>query len=113
MSNYLISKIVLSELEWGFEKSDHASVLTSIQLGLDAPIGPGLTKVNSAVLDDPINLAKGKSGLNEMLSQMPNEWNPHMKLEFVKVSIRSTITNLVGRIRKELRNDIMEHENTP
>ena len=58
-------------------------------------IGPGLTKVNSTVLEDANNVAIIKSGLNNMLGQIPADWNPHMKLEFVKVAIRSTIANLV------------------
>ena len=47
-----------------------------------------------------------------MLGQMSDDWNPHMKLEFVKVAIRSTIASLVGKNRKELRNEIDEHEKT-
>ena len=110
MSNYLVSRITNSSLDWGFEKSDHSSVKISLDLGVDVPTGPGLTKVNSTVLDDAINVAKVISSLNIMLSKMPADWNPHVKLEFVKVAIRSSIADLVGKNRKELRNQIDEND---
>ena len=47
-----------------------------------------------------------------MISQIPADWNPHMKLEFIKVSIRSVTANLVGRNRKELKIEIDVLENT-
>ena len=47
-----------------------------------------------------------------MLSQIPTDWDPHKKLEFVKVAIRSIISGLVGRNRKELKNEIDELEVT-
>ena len=52
------------------------------------------------MLEDANNVAIIKSGLNNMLGQIPADWNPHMKLEFVKVAIRSTIANLVGKKQK-------------
>ena len=48
------------------------------------------------MLDDPISLAEAKSELTEMLSQVPNYWNPHMVLDFMKVIIRSVLAGLVG-----------------
>ena len=38
---------------------------------------PGLTKVNSLVLDDPGKLAIVKSELANMISQIPLDWDLH------------------------------------
>ena len=44
------------EVNYGFEQSDHAAVLIEMYLNQDIEIGPGLTKVNTAVLNDQTNL---------------------------------------------------------
>ena len=72
--------------------------------------GPGLTRINSAILDNPTNLAKIKQDLMELLDQIPVCWDPHKKLEFMKVSIRTAISGCVGRDRKELKVEIEELE---
>ena len=48
--------------------------------------------------------------LNVMLAQIPNEWNPHQRLEFFKMAIRTTMAEAVGRDRGELRRSISEIE---
>ena len=59
------------------------------------------------------NLIIVKRELTDMLSQIPNDWDSHKRLEFVKVAIRSIIAGLVGRNRKELKYEIDELESTP
>ena len=44
------------EVKYEFEQSDHAAVLIEMYLNQDIEIGPGLTKVNTAVLNDQTNL---------------------------------------------------------
>ena len=73
---------VNSVLDQGYEKSDHASVMVGLHIGDETSMGPGLTKVNSLVLDDPDNLAIVKSKLANMISQIPLDQDPHTKLEF-------------------------------
>ena len=94
MLNYLVSKILKSELEWGFEKSDHASLKVCLQIGVCSD----WSRSDQSKLAN--NVAIIKSGINNMLGQIPADWNPHMKLKFVKVAIRSTIANLVEKKQK-------------
>ena len=61
-------------------------------------------------MDNPSALALARTNLVNILSQIPSDWNPHQSLEYMKVSIRSVISDLVGRHRKELRNEIAEAE---
>ena len=55
------------------------------------------------------NLIIVKRELTDMLSQVPNDWDPHKRLEFVKVAIRSIIAGLKGRNRKELKNETRKY----
>ena len=71
MSTYLVSKVSNSGLDWGYEISDHAFVMINLHIGDDTSMGPGLTRVNSSVLNDPDNLSTVKSELTKMIGQMP------------------------------------------
>jgi exonuclease III len=110
ISRYLISKISNVETDWAFEQSDHASVTVEINIDQEIKVGPGLTRINSIILEDPVILERVRRELKEMLNQIPQNWNPHDKLEFMKVAIRSVISANVGFNRKELNNEIKDLE---
>ena len=44
------------EVSYGFELSDHADVMVEMHINEDIEVGPGLTKVNSSVFNNPVNL---------------------------------------------------------
>jgi hypothetical protein len=73
-------------------------------------MGPGLTRVNNSALDDPYKLVVAKEEIKELLAQIPEDWDPHKKLEFLKVVIRSVLAGLVDRSRKELKQEIKKLE---
>ena len=43
-------------MDWAFEQLDHASVTVGMYLKEKVIMGPGLTRINSSVLDDLIAL---------------------------------------------------------
>ena len=98
------------ELDWALEQSDHASVLIVLSLVEEDPIGPGLTRVNGQILEDPSILASARLEIGTLMDQVPEDWNPHQTLEYMKVCISSVISGLVGRNRKELKCEIEELE---
>jgi hypothetical protein len=49
--------------------------------------GPGIVKVNSKILDDPVVVLQIGTAIEEMMSQSDDSWNPHARLEFLKVAI--------------------------
>ena len=110
VSQYLTSRITRVEVSYSFEQSDHAAVMVEMHVNEDIKVGPGLTKVNSAVLSDPAQLLAVKAEISEMMGQIPVEWDPHQRLEFFKVAIRTTVSEAVGRDRGELRKSIAEIE---
>ena len=54
-------------MDWAFEQSDHASVAVGMYLKEEVTMGPGLTRINSSELDDPIAVLGVKSDLRVML----------------------------------------------
>ena len=79
------------KVAWAFEQSDHASLLINMRINENIVIGPRLTRINLLILDDLNNLNMAKARINEMLDQAHNNWDPHMRLEFFKVAIRSVL----------------------
>jgi hypothetical protein len=45
-------------------------------------MGPGLTRVNVSVLDDPCKLVFAKEKIKELLAQIPGDWYPYKRLEY-------------------------------
>ena len=109
-SVYLSSRIIKVKTDWAFEQSDHASVYEEIYINEEANAGPGLTKVNSNILENPSYLKLAISEINNLLAQIPVDWDPHKSLEYMKMAIRSVISDLVGKNRKETRKEIEELE---
>ena len=110
VSKDLSSRIKKAKTEWAFEKSDHAAVKITLVQESEPRRGPGITKVNTRILEDPKVAADVEKEIEEMMKQTDNTWNPHAKLEFLKVAIRSTIANKVMKVRRGLKEDIQDLE---
>ncbi len=101
ISSELSNKVISSEVDWAFEKSDHAAVKTTINIQTEIRKGPGIVKVNVEILRDNIKRDQIRIELEVLLQQIPSDWNGHMKLEYAKVAIRSTFANHVNIKRIE------------
>ena len=110
MSGYLTSRINSVSTDWAFEQSDHASLVIKMKINTEIVKGPGLTRINEKILDDPDKLNCAKNEIRVLMQEVPIEWDPHMRLEYLKVTIRSVITSLVGRSRKGLKEEIKDRE---
>jgi exonuclease III len=108
-STSLLHQITNAETDWAFESSDHAAVKISILM--DEPErGPGIMKVNTRILEDNNVASQIGNEIEEMLKQADKNWNPHMTLEFMKVTIRSVFSSKVAEIRKTNNNELQEKE---
>jgi hypothetical protein len=69
-----------------------------------------MIKVNPVILNDPIRLEQVRAEIIFLTNQIPSNWNGHMKLEYLKVILRSTIGKFTGIIRKDLEEEISSLE---
>jgi len=51
--------------------------------------GPGMVRLNTDILDNEVIVERIKQELKLQNQQIPEGWNPHFQLEFVKASICS------------------------
>jgi exonuclease III len=110
VSNAILSKISGATIDWAFESSDHASVKIDFAFEEEPTRGPGIVKVNTKILDDPAVALQIGREIEEMMNQTDDSWNPHARLEFLKVAIRSVFSSKVSEIRKGVNEEIKETE---
>jgi hypothetical protein len=48
-----------------------------LHINEEIAMGPGLTQVHAALLQDPYELNVAKEEIKEMLAQIPDDWDPH------------------------------------
>jgi hypothetical protein len=72
--------------------------------------GSGIVKVNTKILDDPTVVLQIGREIEEMMNQTDDSWNPHARLEFLKVAIRSIFSSKVSEIQKGVNEEIKETE---
>jgi exonuclease III len=110
ISEDLKLKLIKVGVEWCVEKSDHAAVFGSFKIGKNLEKGPGIIKINVGLLSSEVTSKEIKRQLDEFLQQMPEDWNPHTKLEYTKMSIRSVFANVGGNVNKERNTAIRDIE---
>ena len=110
VSKALAPRVSKAEIDWAFETSDHALVKIIITAPEKIKKGPGIIKVNANILEDKNKLVQISSEISQMMSQAPKNWDPHTKLEFLKVTIRSVISSKVSENRNELKSEIEDLE---
>ena len=111
---YSKESLILKECRanWSLSFSDHASVEAAFVYFNEEPIprsrivrlDPTLAKDGKASVDI-IN------GVAEMMQEVPDSWNPHNKLEFLKVCIRTVVEKVQAERKKvELTEEEMLNE---
>jgi len=78
---------IQSKTMWGIDKSDHAAVCVDIEFELDK--GPGMFRPNLTFLEYPDYVHDFVESLNQRMSEVGDHFNPHEKLEFCKVMLRT------------------------
>ncbi len=110
VSNEISHRISGSNIDWAFESSDHAALKVNILVEDIPKKGPGLTRINTKILEDAGVTKKIGEEIEQMMNQTDESWNPHAKLEFLKVCIRSVFASNVSEIKGQVKEKIKEKE---
>ncbi len=83
----------------------------SIEILIEEPVkGPGISKINCNLLNDPVVAKQIGTEIEIMMRQVGNDWNPHLILEFLKMSIRMIFASKAAEQKKGKINTITEIE---
>jgi exonuclease III len=110
ISSSLIPSLHRVEQNWAYESSDHAAVQLTLKFKNICSKGPGIPKINLKILDNPNTALRIENDIKQMMDQTDDSWNPHNKLEFLKVAIRSVFSLVTSETRKNVNLDIVELE---
>ncbi len=77
------------KIDWAVDRSDHACVQITLDFELDK--GKGMFRPNLAFLESSEHRGLFEAELFILMSQTNPVWDPHTKLEFAKVMIRTKV----------------------
>jgi exonuclease III len=101
--------IISSTITPFFNDSDHNLLLAEFSL-TSMPYGPGIIRVNATLFSDPEIKNRILNDLNNVIKEMPEEWNPHQKLDYYKYKLRIIMLK-EGKTCKKRELSIYEHSN--
>ena len=93
-------RVAKRKINWSLSFSDHAAVEVVFRAVHQSPnVRSRIIRIDPSLVKDPLTRTKVEDGLKEMIALIPNDWDPHMVLEFAKMSIR-TVCEKVQADRK-------------
>ena len=95
------------EIKWGVDGSDHALVegnfcLTEKVKGK----GPGVPRIRTEFLKNKQLLIKFRKNVKDTLTQTPQDWSPHMVLEFLKTVIRTEAFECIHTLKEREKSEL-------
>ncbi len=105
--DYIIGPLHLVHLNpdckivWGIDKSDHTALLIDIEFELDR--GRGMFRPRTSFFNCPELKADFERACLIDFSTADNNWDPHMRLEFSKVAIRTHLSTFSNKYRVKLQ----------
>ena len=83
-------EVVSSDTNWALSMSDHAAAECWFKnLEIPTTEKSRITRLDPSLAKEPAILEGIKEELRELMSHIPNEWNPHLKLDYIKMCIRT------------------------
>jgi len=110
VAKYMIGTLVSAELDWCLDSSDHAAVKCQFKFERLEQKGPGIARLNTKLLENDNIKEEIIKEISELETQVDVSWNPHVKLEFMKMSVRSAFSNAASKVNKSKRDEIEELE---
>ena len=108
---YSKNNLVLNEVKvnWSYGFSDHAALVAGLAMKDKTPLTRSkITRLDPTLAKDPYYKELIEAGFNTMYATTQSTWNPHLKLEYAKVCIRTVVEGVQAeRKRKEIGEECM------
>ncbi len=100
----LLADNITTNINWGTEISDHALVQAVLHRN-DHTRGPGLPRINTSFLDKLEEVQLFREEISRLMEQSNCSWNPHERLEFLKMAIRTAAFSRQSIFKKNTNED--------
>jgi hypothetical protein len=94
------------EIDWKLDKSDHSSLKCCFWVTEESEKGREIVGLNSKLMENENTLVEIKQSIATLLSQIPESWNPHTKLEFMKVAVRSGFAEVAKKVNSNRKSEV-------
>jgi len=93
-------ELVSVAVDWSINCSDHAAVVATFSYGkgITRP-RTRLTRLDPLLIKDPNHKLTIENKLDEMMALVDPNWDPHLKLEYAKMSIRTVTERLQADLK--------------
>jgi len=99
LSQYQLEKV---EIDWTFTSTDHAAVITQFRHVTRQSYKSSHLKLDNDILKNNVLLLELKQYLIDQLNDVNiQNFNPHTRLEFAKMTIRTKAMDIMARTRKK------------
>jgi len=109
ISNNLTNELIQSYTNKSPNESDHSLLYIEMD-NKETKFGPGIKRCNSALLDNKDNLNNLLEVLSTHLNNIDTNWDPHQKLDYMKMILRNKMLEL-GRIEAKRERTELEYNN--
>ncbi len=106
----LVADKIDTKVSWGAEISDHALVQV-ISHKNDHARGPGLPRINTGFLDKIEEVQLFREEVSRLMDQAKPDWNPHERLEYLKMAIRSAAFERHSIYKKKVNEEFETNKN--
>ena len=99
-------QLIKAEVNWSLSMSDHAAIESYFELPNKVKTkGTRISRLDPSLLKVDELKARVKTELRAMLDQAPPDWNPHLKLEYLKMCIRTIMEKAQAERKSNELND--------
>ena len=102
-------KLLTKTTDWALSLSDHAAVMARFELKAGRLNNTSqICRLDPRLLSDPDGCVYLDNKFGELFGQAAPEWNPHVRLEYLKMCIRTAVNEANGKIKAKFRD--CEHD---
>ena len=101
LSKDLLESTIKYNTIWDLIKSDHAVIQISINLNSNYSRGRSYPKLSLIDLKGDNTIRIIKAEIEKAIEESPPHWNPHLKLDYVKLVIRTKILEIRAANKKD------------
>jgi hypothetical protein len=102
-------KLKSNKVDWTLAKTDHAAVIAKFEHEINVTHKSSHVKLDNDILKDCAKLNELKEYLRSQLNDpQVATFNPHAKLEFAKMTIRTKALDIMARCRKQTNEELNE-----
>ena len=98
--------VAATDENWSLSYSDHAAIETSFYLPrIEIRQRSKITRLDPSLAKEAWSKGEIERKFNEMIATMEGAWDPHMKLEFAKVCIRTVVEQTQAERKRDEKSE--------